>query len=152
MYDFDRIGCIQTQKRKRNEIIENKNNLLQKSTDDLMAKERMINALQQKVNGSMTQLIQMVESNSPHFWCHFQVIFPDFTGKMLKINPNLKTSELTLSAYLYLGLTTKEISQHTFKSVKTIENNRHNLRKKINVASEKDLSVLYQNYRNGGLK
>lgn len=132
---------LKKEKKRRNEIIKNKNHLLQKRTDDLMAKEKIISILQQKVNDSIAELIQMVESNSPHFWCQFQVIFPEFTGKMLKINPNLKTSELTLCAYLYLDLTTKEISQHTFKSVKTIENNRYNLRKKINVPSEKDLSI-----------
>ncbi len=72
----------------------------------------------------------MVKDNAPEFWNSFQTIYPDFTGKMLKIDPKFKTSELILSAYLYLGFTTKEISQYTFKSVKTIENNRYNFRKK----------------------
>lgn len=133
-------------KRKQNDIIEDKNILLEKNTADLKEKERTINILQQKVKDSLSELIHMVKTNSPHFWSHFQVIFPDFTEKMLRINPNLKTSELTLSAYLYLGLTTKEISQYTFKSLKTIENNRHNLRKKINITSEKDLSIWMKEY------
>ncbi|WP_300687299.1 hypothetical protein [Chryseobacterium sp.] len=140
------IACVlykqRKENRKRNEIIENKNHQLQKTTDSLMEKEKTINILQQKVS----ELIHMVKANSPHFWSHFQIIFPDFTGKMLKLNPNLRTSELTFSAYLYLGLATKEISQYTFKSVKTIENNRYNLRKKINVPSEKDLSIWINEY------
>lgn len=133
-------------KRKQNEVLENKESLLQKNTNDLIAKEKTISILQQKVHDSISELIQMVKTNSPHFWSHFQVKFPDFTGKMLGINPNLKTSELTLCAYLYLSLTTKEISQYTFKSAKTIENNRYNLRKKINLSSEKDLSIWIKEY------
>ncbi|MGU3374684.1 tetratricopeptide repeat protein [Chryseobacterium sp. M5A1_1a] len=133
-------------KRKQNEILENKDQLLQRKAAVLDAQEKTITILQQKVDDSISELIQMVKDNSPNFWYHFEVKFPDFTGKMLRISPKLKTSELTLSAYIYLGLTTKEISQYTFKSVKTIENNRHNFRKKINIPSEKDLSVWIREY------
>ncbi len=131
---------------KKNKIIENKNDLLQKKTNDLVIKEKTISALQDKVNGSLSELTQMVKDNAPEFWNSFQTIYPDFTGKMLKIDPKFKTSELILSAYLYLGFTTKEISQYTFKSVKTIENNRYNFRKKINISSEEDLSIWIKEY------
>lgn len=128
-------------KRKQNEIIENNKSLLRKNTKDLIEKDTKIDILQQKINDSISDLIHMIKNNSPHFWINFQVIFPDFTGKMLRINLNLKTSELTLSAYIFLGLTTKEIAQYTFKSIKTIENNRYNLRKKFNITPEKDLHI-----------
>lgn len=132
---------------KRNhKIIAKKNNLLQKKAHDLVIKEKKITVLQEKMDDSIAEIIQMAKHNSPEFWSRFQTIYPDFTGKMLKIHPTFKTSELTLSAYLYLGFTTKEISQYTFKSVKTIENNRHNFRKKINIASEEDLSVWIKEY------
>ncbi|MGU3374830.1 tetratricopeptide repeat protein [Chryseobacterium sp. M5A1_1a] len=133
-------------KKKKNKIIENKNDLLQQNTNDLLAKEKVITILQEKVDDSIPELVQMVKTNSPEFWSRFQTVFPDFTRKMLKLNPNFKTSELTLSAYLYLDFTTKEISQYTFKSAKTIENNRHNLRKKINIASEESLSIWIKEY------
>ncbi|MBP2619617.1 hypothetical protein [Chryseobacterium jejuense] len=133
-------------KKKKNKIIENKNDLLEKTKYDLTVKEKTITTLQEKVNDSVSELILMAKNNSPEFWNRFQMIFPDFTGKMLKIDSKFKTSELTLSAYLYLGFTTKEISQYTFKSVKTIENNRHNFRKKINISSEEDLSLWIKEY------
>lgn len=133
-------------KKKKNQIIEDKNNLLQKTRHDLISREKTITILQKKVNESLSELIQMAKDNSPEFWTRFQTVFPDFTGKMLRIDPKFKISELTLSAYLYLGFTTKEISQYTFKSVKTIENNRHNFRKKIHIASSEDLSIWIKEY------
>ncbi|WP_144428903.1 tetratricopeptide repeat protein [Chryseobacterium sp. StRB126] len=133
-------------RKKKNKIIESKNDLLEKTKYDLTVKEKTITTLQEKVNDSVSELILMVKNNSPEFWNRFQMIFPDFTGKMLKINPKFRTSELVLSAYLYLGFTTKEISQYTFKSVKTIENNRYNFRKKINISSEEDLSLWIKEY------
>jgi len=65
---------------------------------------------------------------------------------MLKLNEALKPSELTFAAYIYLGFTTKEIADYTFKAVKTIENNRYNFRKKINLSPEKDLQIWLRNY------
>ncbi|WP_300689005.1 LuxR C-terminal-related transcriptional regulator [Chryseobacterium sp.] len=134
------------EKKHKYEIIQKFNHMIQKNKIDLMAKDKTINFLRQNANASLPALIKLVQANSPHFWSHFQLNFPNFTKRMLEIHPNLKTSELTLSAYLYLGLTTKEISQYTFKSVKTVENNRYNLRKKINIESEKDLSIWIQEH------
>ena len=83
----------------------------------------------------------MVKQNSPHFWGRFQELHPDFCTKMLKINPKLKNTELIFSAYIYLGFANKEIAEYTFKAIRTIENNRYNLRKKVGLKTDEDFAV-----------
>lgn len=109
-------------------------------------REKKIEELQQKVTDTFSELNELAKENSPHFWGRFQEIHPYFVQKLLKINPNLKTSELTLCAYIYLGFSNKEIAEYTFKAIRTIENNRYNLRKKINLNSTEDLTVWLRKY------
>ncbi|MGV0919985.1 helix-turn-helix transcriptional regulator [Empedobacter falsenii] len=88
----------------------------------------------------------MAKSNSPHFWSRFQEVYPNFIYKLLEINPNLKNSELTFLAYFYLGFTTKDIAIYTHKALKTIENNRYNIRKRLSLSSDKDLIIWLKTY------
>lgn len=90
---------------------------------------------------SYDELIELGKSNSPQFWIRFQEVYPEYTEKMLSVNSSLRATELTLSAYVFLGFTSKEIAGYTFKSLKTVDNNRSNLRKKIDIPKEMDLSV-----------
>ncbi|OPB88678.1 helix-turn-helix transcriptional regulator [Elizabethkingia ursingii] len=90
---------------------------------------------------SITEILNIAQQSPNHFWIYFQEIYPQFCIKLLKINPNLKVSELTFCAYIYLGFTTKEIANYTFKAVKTVENNRYNIRKKLKLSPDVDLTV-----------
>ncbi|MCX8530765.1 helix-turn-helix transcriptional regulator [Chryseobacterium luquanense] len=83
----------------------------------------------------------MAKKKDPLFLTRFKEIYPDLHENLITYRPNLKTSELTLCAYLYFGFTSKEIANYTFRSIKTIDNNRHNLRKKLDLTSEIDLCV-----------
>ncbi|WP_223609332.1 LuxR C-terminal-related transcriptional regulator [Chryseobacterium sp. OSA05B] len=107
----------------------------------LLLEQNQNKGLQQKINESFAEVLKMAKNNSPQFWTRFQEVYPDFLGKMLLANSNLKVSELTFCAYIYLGFSTKEIAEYTFKAVKTIENNRYNLRKKLNLSPEQDLAI-----------
>ncbi|MBB4807863.1 tetratricopeptide (TPR) repeat protein [Chryseobacterium defluvii] len=126
------------EKRKRRKIEYDSEKLLQ-------IKEEETQTLKQKVNESFDEIIQLAKENHPHFWTRFQEVYPEFQTKLLAHCPELKTSELTFCAYVYLGFTTKEIATYTFKAIKTIENNRYNLRKKLNLAPEEDFLVWLQN-------
>ena len=101
--------------------------------------QQLIEALEHKVNESFSELIELAKKNSPTFWARFQEIHPKFLKRMLCIDANFKSSELILCAYIYLGFSTKEIADYTFKATKTIENNRYNLRKKLGLSPEEDL-------------
>ncbi|MDM1551568.1 tetratricopeptide repeat protein [Empedobacter falsenii] len=132
-------------KRKRRIIAEKELQLKEKETK-LSENELELSSLHLKVNESFDELIEMAKSNSPHFWSRFQEVYPNFIYKLLEINPNLKNSELTFLAYFYLGFTTKDIAIYTHKALKTIENNRYNIRKRLSLSSDKDLIIWLKTY------
>lgn len=101
-------------------------------------KEEEIQVLKKKMGESFDELIQMAKENHPHFWIRFQEVYPEFRNKLFEHCENLKTSELTFCAYIYLGFTTKEIASYTFRAIKTIENNRYNIRKRLKLKPEED--------------
>lgn len=118
-----------------------KTKLISAKESEIEEKKQMIETLELKVNESFTELIQLAKKNSPVFWARFQEVHPRFLKQMLSIDANFKSTELILCAYIYLGFSTKEIADYTFKATKTIENNRHNLRKKLGLLPEEDLIV-----------
>jgi len=114
------------------------------SSKQLKLKSRETEILKRKINDSFEEIIEMAKDNHPNFWTRFQEVYPEFRLRLLEESPNLKVSELTFCAYIYLGFTTKEIASYTFKAVKTVENNRYNLRKKLNISPETDLLAWLQ--------
>nr|WP_199162101.1 hypothetical protein [Elizabethkingia sp. ASV34] len=131
---------------KHQDIKKNKNRILFKKELKIIEKQKEIEKLQQQVNVAFSEVILLAKQNSPRFWIRFQEVHPQFCNKMLVINPNFKVSELTFCAYIYLGFTTKEIAEYTFKAIKTIENNRYNLRKKIKLSPHEDLMIWIRTY------
>jgi len=111
-----------------------------------LLQEKEKNILKLQLKESQEDIINLAKENNPEFFARFQQGYPQFSNKMLKINPTFKTSELTFAAYIYLGFNTKEIADYTFKAVKTIENNRYNFRKKLEISPEKDLHIWLRNY------
>lgn len=111
--------------------------------------EKEKDVLKSQINESFDEVMSLAKENSPKFFIRFQEIYPQFTPKMLKINPNFKVTELTFASYIYLGFTTKEIADYTFKAVKTIENNRYNFRKKLDLSPDQDLQFWIKNYIDG---
>ena len=109
-------------------------------------KEEETKELKLKVNEAFDEVVQLAKDNSPEFLTRFQEVYPDFRSKILSLNPDLKPSELILSAYIYLGFTTKDIAEFTFKAPVTIKNNKYNLRKRLEVQEKKDLTIWLRNY------
>lgn len=67
---------------------------------------------------------------------YFNEVSPLFNTKLKEKHPNLTANDLRLCAYIYMGLTSKEISQLTFREVESVEKSRNRLRKKINLGSD----------------
>ena len=132
--------------KKREKVISETQELLAEKEEIIVQKEEETQELKLKVNESFEEVIHLAKTNSPEFWAKFQEVYPNFQEKLLKVNPQIRTSELTFCAYLFLGFSTKEIADYTFKAVKTIENNRYNIRKKLGVSTEKDLVVWLREY------
>lgn len=116
----------------------------------IQEKEEETKELKLKVNEAFDEVVKLAKENSPEFLTCFQEIYPDFRTKILSLNPDLKPSELILSAYIYLGFTTKDIAEFTFKAPVTIKNNKYNLRKRLKVQDKKDLTIWLRNYIDEG--
>lgn len=119
---------------------------IEKSTKTIEQQEQEKQVLEQKMNLSFEEVIKMAKENDPLFWKRFQEVYPGFLSKMLTANSQLRNSELMLCAYIYLGFTTREFAEYTFKSAKTVENYRYTLRKKLNLVNTDNLNLWIQNY------
>lgn len=122
-----------------------KSKLLTEKENVLHQKEEETQELKQKVNESFDEVIYLAKTNSPEFWGRFQEVYPEFNNKLLSLNPDLKPSELIFCAYIYLGFSTKDIAEYTFKAVKTIKNNKYNLRKRLEVPTKDDFTIWIRN-------
>ena len=104
-------------------------------------KEEENHALQQKVNESFDEIVELAKSNNPEFVTRFQEVYPTLFNNLLKIDSKLRISELTLCAYIYLGFNSKDIANYMFKSLYTIKSRKHNLRKKLNIPLEDNIDM-----------
>lgn len=67
------------------------------------------------------------------FLLAFEKIHPRLFEKLFMINPDITKNDRVLIAYLYLGLSTKEIASISRKTLRSIEVARTRLRKKLNI-------------------
>lgn len=88
---------------------------------------------------SYDEIIALAKSNSSDFLFRFKETSPHFFDKLLEIDPELITSELTFCAYLKLYFSTKEIATYTFVTPKAVQNRKNRIRKKLNIPSDIDL-------------
>lgn len=73
------------------------------------------------------------------FRVYFEEVHPGYLKKLSHAFPHLSDTDLRMCAYLYLGMSTKEIAALTFREVRSIESSRNRLRKKLNLPAEANL-------------
>ena len=100
-------------------------------------------------NASIDSIIAEMKTNSNNLiWRDFEVRFlevhQDFYAKLNTICPNLTPNESKLCAFLQLGMSSKEISQITSQTTKSLEIARSRLRKKLNLNREDNLTAFLQ--------
>lgn len=139
--------------------LKHKETTITEFTSTLQEKEEIISKknveteeLQQKVNDAYTEVIDLAKNNEPSFYFRFQEVYPEFQKKILEINQNLRTTELVLCAYVFLGFSIKDIAEYTFKSINTVRNRKQNLRKKFSLQTEEDLGIWLRNLISEGNK
>lgn len=127
-------------KQKETLITEKESSLLEK--DEIISqKEVETKDLQLKVSDAVTHLIELGKNNDLTFYFKFQEVYPEFHKVLLENFPGLRNTELVLSAYTFLGFSTKDVAEYTFKSVNTIRNRKQNLRKKFGVPTDQDMGI-----------
>lgn len=86
-----------------------------------------------------TELLDLARSNDLKFIRRFEEINPSLFQNILKINPQLTKSELSLCAMIWLGFSSKDIADFTFIQHRSVQTKKGRLRKKLNISSETDL-------------
>lgn len=76
---------------------------------------------------------------SDDFRVYFEQVHPDFFDKLSSRFPVLTQNDLRLCAFLYLGMSTKEIAALTHREVRSVESSRLRLRKKLDLPSDTGL-------------
>lgn len=90
-----------------------------------------------RVNAISLKLRQQTANRlNEGFKTYFNEVSPLFDAKLKEAHPNLTLNDCRLCAYIYMGLTSKEISQITFREVESVEKSRNRLRKKISLGSD----------------
>jgi two-component system, NtrC family, sensor kinase len=125
-----------------------KDQLLKKLTKSLIEKRDR----EKRVIDS--EIVKMIRSLQNHFEEHtldeFEVRFSDiyqgFNDRLLKIFPNLTPNEVRLCELIKMNFTTKDISNLTLRSVKSIEIARYRLRKKLGVEKFVNLATFLANF------
>ncbi|HCM35931.1 MAG TPA: hypothetical protein DF603_17470 [Chryseobacterium sp.] len=118
--------------------------LIQQKEEITLRYEEDTKNLEQRVNESFDEVVQLAKNNSPEFFTRFREVYPEVIAALLAIDPKLRVSELSLCAYFFLGFRTKDISIYTFKSLSTIRNRRQNLRKKLEILPDEDLELWFK--------
>lgn len=134
--------------RKKDFIISDSSAKLVHKKEIIESKEQETHVLKQQINESFDEVVQLAKENSPEFFTRFNEVYPDVIAGVLKINPSLRISELTLCSYIYIGLSTKDIARYTFRSISTIKNRKINLKKKLNLSVEDNIEIVLKNLRN----
>ncbi|MEJ5102554.1 LuxR C-terminal-related transcriptional regulator [Chryseobacterium sp. MYb328] len=86
-----------------------------------------------------TELLDLAKGNDLKFIKRFEEINPGLFQNILKINPQLTKSELSLCAMIWLGFSSKDIADFTFIQHRSVQTKKGRLRKKLNISSETDL-------------
>ncbi|WP_445737708.1 hypothetical protein [Mariniflexile sp.] len=80
------------------------------------------------------------------FELHFRNAHADFFDKLREKHPDLSSNEIKLSAYLKLNLSSKEIASLMNISLRSVEQSRWRLRKKLNLPKESSLTNYIQSF------
>ncbi|WP_123911972.1 helix-turn-helix transcriptional regulator [Chryseobacterium shigense] len=86
-------------------------------------------------------LYELAMERNSLFIVYFKSQFPDFFENILKAHPNIVSSELEICALLHLNLSTKEIAVATNSTIRSVENKKYRIRKKLNIPIEIDTNL-----------
>ncbi|WP_163515895.1 helix-turn-helix transcriptional regulator [Gelidibacter japonicus] len=84
-------------------------------------------------------LINMLKKNDIAFISSFNEDFPEFTKKILAINPEITNTEIEFCALIKLNIPTKDIARYKFLSIRTVQNKKYIIRKKLNIPKDVDI-------------
>ena len=94
----------------------------------------------QSTDQKFRHLIDLVKQNNPEFLILFKELYPDFVRTIKRINPTIKSTEMSFLAMCYLNLSTKDIAEYTYVTVRAVQIRKNRIRKKYQIPSNKDFN------------
>lgn len=88
------------------------------------------------------------DDNWNKFEENFNLVYDNFSQKIMEAFPLLKKSDLKLCVYLRMGLSSKEMASLLNTSVRSIETARYRLRKKLDIDTGSNLTDFIQSFGN----
>lgn len=94
-----------------------------------------------KASSELSGIIEKISSKSAwkEFEENFEQVHEGFYKKLLEQYPNLTPAEIKVCSLLKTNMTTKDIALLTNRSVRTIENTRNSIRRKMNLPANANL-------------
>ncbi|SDQ97806.1 hypothetical protein SAMN05421664_2952 [Chryseobacterium soldanellicola] len=86
-----------------------------------------------------SKLIEMFKKGDLAFITYFNDVFPDFSKKLLDINPKIIQSDIEFCALLKLNIPTKDIVRYWNIAHRTVQNKKYIIRKKLAIPKEIDI-------------
>ncbi|HIP47981.1 MAG TPA: tetratricopeptide repeat protein [Lutibacter sp.] len=113
-------------------------------------KKIKLKAVKKETQNAIDYILKRLEKDTnTNIWKEFELSFEQvhksFYNKLTVSHPNLTSNDRRLCALLLLNLTSKEISQITGQSFKSVENARTRLRKKLNLTNSSTNLATYLN-------
>jgi len=99
------------------------------------------NGAQMEIGMIAPELIQQAKENDTLFYVNFLKAFPDFSDKLLGINPTLKSSDIEFCALIRLNFETKQIAVIKNMSVRAVEGKKYRIRKKLEISTEENMYI-----------
>lgn len=125
-----------TRFKKQKLSLEEKQKIIKEKQDNIEKLQR-----REQKSSILDEAIKYAVENNPVFLKMYKEAYPDFFAKLYSLSPELTQDDLKCCAMLHLNFSTKEIASYTHTSIRTIENRKFRIRKKINVLdSQKDLN------------
>lgn len=119
---------------------------LHNTLKEIEVKEEKTKVLEQKINESFNELIELAKNNDTTFLKRFQEIYPEPSQRLLQKHPNLSNSELILSAMIFLNFTSKEIATYTFVEHRSVQTKKSRLRKKLDLPAGANLEQYFASF------
>ncbi len=93
-----------------------------------------------------SKLLKALKEKDPAFMFYFEETFPDFSAKLLQINPKISASDIEFCALLKIKIPTKDIAKYKYFELQTVRNKKYLIRKKLNVPKESDIYQWFEGF------
>ncbi len=85
------------------------------------------------------RLTSIIKEDNKEFTQYAKEASPALTKKLLEINPDFSPNDIKIATLIAMNLSSKEIAEIMFQSVRTIESTRYRIRKKLNLEQNANL-------------